>query len=39
MDANVFQKTVDYPDELRGLHLVLDDGAGVTVRRDQVENT
>ena len=35
--ANVFQRTVDYPDEFAaGVHLVLDDESWVTVRRDQV---
>jgi hypothetical protein len=38
VDANVFQRTVDYPEEYAmGSHLVLDDGTVVTVRRDQVE--
>lgn len=37
VDANVFQRTVDYPDEFAAaLHLVLDDGTWITVRRDQV---
>ena len=37
VDANVFQRTVDYPDEFAaGVHLVLDDESWVTVRRDQV---
>ena len=37
VEANVFQRTVDYPEEFAmGLHLVLDDGAWITVRRDQV---
>ena len=37
MDANVFQRTVDYPDELAmGFHVLLDDdGPWVTVRQDQ----
>ncbi len=31
----VFQKTVDYPDELHhGYQVILDDGAWVTVRQD-----
>ena len=34
--ATVFQKTVDYPDELAlGFHVTLDDGMWVTVRRDR----
>jgi len=38
VDANVFQRTVDYPEEFAaGFHLVLDDGTVVTVRREQVE--
>ena len=37
VEATVFQRTVEYPDEFAwGLHLVLDDGTWVTVRRDQV---
>ena len=37
VEATVFQRTVDYPDDFAwGLHLVLDDGTWVTVRRDQV---
>ena len=37
VDANVFQRTVDYPEEFaEGFHLVLDDGEWVTVRRDQL---
>ena len=32
VDANVFQRTVDYPEEFAaGFHLVLDDEAWVTV--------
>ena len=38
VDANVFQRTVDYPEEFAaGFHLVLDDETWVTVRRAQVE--
>ena len=38
VDANVFQRTVDHPDEYaHGFHVVLDGGTWVTVRRDQVE--
>ena len=38
VDSAVFQKTVDYPDELaHGFHVTLDDGTWVTVRQDQVE--
>ena len=37
VEANVFQKTVDYPDEYAmGFHSTLDDGTWVTVRREQV---
>jgi len=37
VDAKVFQRTVDYPEEFAaGHHLVLDDETWVTVRRDQV---
>ncbi len=37
VEATVFQKTVDYPDELAlGYHVYLDDGTVVTVRTDQV---
>ena len=37
VDANVFQRTVDYPDELAlGYHVLLGDGTVVTVRRDHV---
>ena len=37
MDANVFQRTVDFPDEFAaGFHLELDDGTWVTVKKDQV---
>ena len=40
VDANVFQRPVDYPDEFAaGFHLVLDDGKWVTVRRDQVASS
>ena len=38
VDSNVFQRTVDHPDEFAmAFHLVLDDGTVVTVRQDQVE--
>ena len=37
VEAKVFQKTVDYPDELaHGFHITLDDGTWVTVRREQL---
>ena len=37
VDGNVFQRTVDYPDELaNGYHVMLDTGELVTVRWDQV---
>ena len=37
VEATVFQKTVDYPEEYAmGHHLVLDDESWVTVRWDQV---
>ena len=37
VDANVFQRTADYPEEYaEGFHVALDDGKVVTVRRDQV---
>ena len=35
--ANVFQRTVDYPEDLALGYLVLDDGTWVMVRQDQVE--
>ena len=35
VDANVFHRTADYPEEFAtGFHLVLDHGTWVTVRRD-----
>ena len=38
VDANVFQRTVDYPDEFAaGFHLVLNDETAVIVRWDQVK--
>ena len=38
VEAMVFQRTVDYPDDLaRGFQVTLDDGTWVTVRRDQVK--
>ena len=37
VESNVFQRTVDYPDEwANGLHIMLDTGELVTVRHDQV---
>ena len=37
MEATVFQKTVDYPNEYAaGYHVVLEDERVVTVRWDQV---
>jgi len=37
VEAAVFQKTVDYPDEYaHGFHVTLDDGTWVMVRQDQV---
>ena len=36
VDSNVFQKTVDYPEEYaRGCHVVIEDGQVVTVRWGQ----
>jgi ribosomal protein L24 len=38
VEANVYQKTVDYPDEwANGYHVMLDTEKLVTVRWDQVE--
>jgi ribosomal protein L24 len=38
VDSAVFQRTVDYPEEVApGNHVVLDDGMVVTVRWDQVK--
>ena len=38
VEAAVFQKTVDYPDDYAmGFHITLDDGTWVTVRVEQVE--
>ena len=38
VDSNVFQRTVDYPDELaNGYHVMLDTEELVTVRCDQVQ--
>ncbi len=38
VEANVYQKTVDYPDEwANGYHVMLDTEELVTVRWDQVE--
>ena len=40
VEANAFQRTVDYPEEYaEGFHVVLDDGRVVTVRKAQVEIT
>ena len=40
VDSNVFQRTVDYPDELaNGYHVMLDSEGLVTVRWDQVEES
>ena len=40
VEANVFQRTVDYPEEFAmGFHMVLDDETLITVRRDQVRVT
>ena len=37
MASNVYQRTVDYPDEWHnGYHVMLDTGALVTVRLEQV---
>ena len=39
VEATVFQKTVDYPDDLaHGFQVTLDDGTWVTVRTEQVEH-
>ena len=38
IESNVYQRTVDYPDELfNGHHVMLDTGVLVTVRWEQVE--
>ena len=38
VESNVFQRTVDYPDEIdNGFHVMLDAGELVTVRWEQVE--
>ena len=38
IESNVYQKTVDYPDELaNGYHVMLDSEVLVTVRWDQVK--
>jgi len=40
VEAKVFQKTVDYPDEYaHAFHVTLDDGSWVTVRQDEVKLT
>ncbi|MDA0770747.1 MAG: hypothetical protein O2909_13100 [Chloroflexi bacterium] len=40
VESNVYQKTVDYPDEFyNGYHVMLDTGVLVTVRWDQVDQT
>ena len=37
VESNVYQRTVDYPDELaNGFHIMLDNGVLVTVRWEQV---
>ena len=37
-ESNIYQRTVDYPDELaNGFHVMLDTGELGTVRCDQVE--
>jgi len=39
IDANVFQKSADYPDEwANGYHVMLDTDELVTVRHDQVRS-
>ena len=39
VDSAVFQRTVDYPEEYSaGYHVILDSGALITVRWDQVED-
>ena len=39
VDSAVFQRTVDYPDEFAaGYHVVLEDGAVVTVRWSQLRD-
>ncbi len=39
VESNVYQRTVDYPDEwANGFHVMLDTGVLVTVRCDQVES-
>ncbi len=38
VESNVYQRTVDYPDEWdNGFHVMLDSGVLVTVRWEQVE--
>ena len=38
VESNVYQRTVDYPDELaNGHHIMLETGELVTVRHDQVK--
>ena len=40
VESNVFQRTVDYPDDYgNGFHVMLDSDELVTVRWDQVEKT
>ena len=40
VESNVYQRTVDYPDEFaNGYHIMLDTEEVVTVRWDQVEPT
>ena len=39
VDSAVFQRTIDYPDEIApGYHVVLEDGAVVTVRWSQLRD-
>jgi ribosomal protein L24 len=40
VEANVYQRTVDHPDEwANGYHVILDTAELVTVRSDRVEST
>ena len=39
VEANLFQRTVDFPEDYaKGSHIALDDGKHITMRRDQVES-
>ena len=39
VESDVYQRTVDYPEEWgNGFHVMLDSGAVVTIRWDQVES-